>query len=211
MTAWEQRSVDEVPLHGGRLCLDFANTVAWRLGPSPEDFLVTYADLARWAGRVGVLSDHDERAVIRLTREYPQEAAAALDGAVLLREAIYRLFDALAQGTSPDPDHLRKLGMAEAQAIARGRLEPRGDHFRWTWVGIIDLRRVEWEVVHDALQLLESGDLDRVKECPNHGCGWLFYDHSKNVSRRWCSMAACGNQVKSRRQWERRKAPARYD
>lgn len=201
--------MDEIPLHGDRLCLDFANTVAWRLSASPKESLVAYEDLVRWARRLGVLSDPDERAVMRLAVEHPQKAEAALDGAVVLREAIYRLFDALAHGATPDPDDLQQLGIAEAKAIASGRLELQGGPFRWTWGGVIDLRRVEWEIAHDALQLLESGDLERVKECPNHGCGWLFYDHSKNASRRWCSMPACGSQVKSRRQWERRKAAAK--
>ncbi|MFD0480100.1 CGNR zinc finger domain-containing protein [Nonomuraea thailandensis] len=34
-------------------------------------------------------------------------------------------------------------------------------------------------------------------ECPS--CGWLFLDTTRNGSRRWCSMAMCGSQVKSRR------------
>ena len=29
-------------------------------------------------------------------------------------------------------------------------------------------------------------------------CGWAFYDHARNRSRRWCSMAVCGNRTKAR-------------
>jgi predicted RNA-binding Zn ribbon-like protein len=40
------------------------------------------------------------------------------------------------------------------------------------------------------------------------GCGWLFLDTSKNHSRRWCSMDACGNQAKARRHYRRRTGKA---
>ncbi|MGH3132366.1 MAG: CGNR zinc finger domain-containing protein [Gaiellaceae bacterium] len=48
--------------------------------------------------------------------------------------------------------------------------------------------------------------MDRVKECPGAGdCGWLFYDTSRNGTRRWCSMEGCGSRVKMRRQYARRR------
>jgi predicted RNA-binding Zn ribbon-like protein len=51
-------------------------------------------------------------------------------------------------------------------------------------------------------------DLDRVRVCPldEGGCGWVFLDRSRNGSRRWCAMADCGTQAKSRRLTARRRA-----
>jgi predicted RNA-binding Zn ribbon-like protein len=49
------------------------------------------------------------------------------------------------------------------------------------------------------VDLLTKGRLERLKRCPGPGCGWLFLDHSKNGSRRWCAMATCGNRTKGRR------------
>ena len=46
-------------------------------------------------------------------------------------------------------------------------------------------------VARDAADLL-TGDLRRVKRCPDHDCLWLFHDGSKNLSRRWCAMHDCG-------------------
>ncbi len=59
-----------------------------------------------------------------------------------------------------------------------------------------------------ATGLLTSGELGRIKECPHEegGCGWLFYDASKNRSRRWCDMAGCGSRVKMRRMYARRRS-----
>ncbi len=38
----------------------------------------------------------------------------------------------------------------------------------------------------------------RLKSCRNDVCRWAFYDHSKNRSGAWCSMAICGNRIKTR-------------
>lgn len=48
-----------------------------------------------------------------------------------------------------------------------------------------------------------GGSWQRLKACADPGCRWAFYDHSKNRSGRWCSMAVCGNQQKARAYRER--------
>jgi predicted RNA-binding Zn ribbon-like protein len=37
----------------------------------------------------------------------------------------------------------------------------------------------------------------RLKACRGEDCRWVFLDGSRNSSRRWCDMAACGNRAKS--------------
>jgi len=46
---------------------------------------------------------------------------------------------------------------------------------------------------------------ERIKLCAGEDCGWLFYDASRNLTRRWCSMADCGNLAKARRHYARRR------
>ncbi|MFF7215792.1 CGNR zinc finger domain-containing protein [Streptomyces sp. NPDC008238] len=46
--------------------------------------------------------------------------------------------------------------------------------------------------------LVTTGDAARLKRCAEHSCGWVFWDVSKNRSRRWCSMRVCGNRNKAR-------------
>lgn len=43
-----------------------------------------------------------------------------------------------------------------------------------------------------------DGTWDRLKACANDGCRWLFYDHSRNRSRTWCTMDLCGSRAKMR-------------
>ncbi len=45
----------------------------------------------------------------------------------------------------------------------------------------------------------------RMKACPGHDCGWVFYDHSRNQSGRWCSMSVCGARAKARSHYRRRR------
>ncbi|MFC7309278.1 CGNR zinc finger domain-containing protein [Streptomyces monticola] len=47
--------------------------------------------------------------------------------------------------------------------------------------------------------LVVTGDAARLKRCAEHACAWVFWDVSKNRSRRWCSMRVCGNRNKARR------------
>lgn len=44
---------------------------------------------------------------------------------------------------------------------------------------------------------MADGTWRRVKVCLKDSCRWAFYDHSKNRSRSWCSMAVCGNRMKA--------------
>jgi predicted RNA-binding Zn ribbon-like protein len=59
----------------------------------------------------------------------------------------------------------------------------------------------------DAQDLLCRVETARLAMCPPQqgGCGWVFLDHSRNRSRRWCAMDACGSGVKARRLTERRR------
>jgi predicted RNA-binding Zn ribbon-like protein len=56
-------------------------------------------------------------------------------------------------------------------------------------------------IVHRAI---ETGSWDRLKACRQDGCGWAFYDRTKNRSGAWCSMEVCGNRAKARSYRERR-------
>ncbi|MBO2450908.1 CGNR zinc finger domain-containing protein [Actinomadura barringtoniae] len=57
-------------------------------------------------------------------------------------------------------------------------------------------------------ELTTTGDAARLKRCAEHTCGWVFWDVSKNRSRRWCSMKVCGNRNKTRAYAARARAAA---
>jgi predicted RNA-binding Zn ribbon-like protein len=55
-----------------------------------------------------------------------------------------------------------------------------------------------------AIAMIDDG-WRRLKVCPGPHCGWVFYDHSRNGSGRWCSMNVCGGREKARAQYRRRR------
>jgi predicted RNA-binding Zn ribbon-like protein len=46
------------------------------------------------------------------------------------------------------------------------------------------------ELVAAVLEAIAAGRWHRLKACPD--CRWVFYDHSRNASKRWCLMTAGG-------------------
>ena len=57
-----------------------------------------------------------------------------------------------------------------------------------------------------AADLLTATDQDRIKQCPGERCGWVFYDTTRNRSRRWCEDSQCGNRARAKRYYERHRA-----
>jgi predicted RNA-binding Zn ribbon-like protein len=47
-------------------------------------------------------------------------------------------------------------------------------------------------------EAMADGTWTRLKACRADDCRWAFYDHARNRSRHWCSMAVCGNRTKAR-------------
>jgi predicted RNA-binding Zn ribbon-like protein len=200
-------SVDTLRLLGGRLCMDFTNTIDPRVGNHSHDFLASYSDLVKWSRRVGVLAEDEAHNLLRDAAHRPTEAIVTFERAVALREAMYRVFSAVARSEVPQAVDLDALKIAFSEAITHARIRPVSGGFRWDWArdeGTLD--RMLWPVARSTVELLTSEEVKRVKECPGVGdCGWLFFDTSKNGSRQWCSMEGCGSRAKMRRQYARKR------
>jgi predicted RNA-binding Zn ribbon-like protein len=197
---------DPFDLSGGRLCLDFANTVEDRLKDEQEDRLGDYSELVSWAEQAGVIESGAAAALRAEAAERPAEAEATLSAAQTLREALFVLFSAVAKGQSPPDGSLAELNAALPSALSALRVEKAGGAFEWRWsLEERGLDGVLLPVIRDAAELLTSAELSRVRECESGTCAWLFLDGSRNQTRRWCDMSTCGNRAKARRHYQRRK------
>ena len=67
---------------GGRLALDFVNTVDPRHGPGRREFLTSYADLLDWAEPLGADLPHELSALRRAAATDPGRAQRAFDRAM---------------------------------------------------------------------------------------------------------------------------------
>ncbi len=190
---------------GGKLCLDFANTVSNHTPDRPGERLTSYARLVSWGRQAGVLTEEQAQRLLKESARRPAEAASTVEWAITLREAIYRIFSAVAAGRPPEASDLAVFNAA-LKAMAMSQIIQANDGFVWTWKEDEEaLDRMVWPVVRSAAELLTSQELPLVRECASDTCGWLFIDNSRNHSRRWCDMKSCGNRAKVRRYYQRRK------
>ena len=209
-------------LIGGRLCLDFVNSVAGRRAAPPsektgakaslirEDRLNGYADLLAWSHHAGLLTEAEVQKLLRESRRRQAEAASVFARAIELREAIYRICKSALSNKPPRQPDLEQLNQELAVAHGRVRLAAGARNLVWEWTDTREaLDRMLWLIADSAAELLTTGDLTRLRECGGEDCGWLFEDTSKNRSRQWCDMGDCGNLAKVRRFRTRQRADAR--
>ena len=186
-------------LVGGTLCLDFHNTA--------RGWLEDYETFLRWGRGTGHLDRGEARQLERMARSDPAAAAAALDAAVALREALIALF---AESGKGEAKAIRTINALLAAAPSREALAKRGGRLAWRLSPEgRTLQGPLWPILWDAADLLISPRAARVRRCAAEDCYWLFLDLSRNRSRRWCSMEDCGNRAKARRHYVRHKGGRR--
>ena len=204
-------SAAEMRLVGGRLCLDFVNTVDGRKNDSARrkaqsinslvlgDKLGDYSDLVAWSRHSGIVTATEAGRLIHESKRKATEARAVLDRAIELREALHRIFKAMVTGRPPQGLDLKTLNDELLEARSHESLTHAVNGFTWEWVFSEGLDRMLWLIAHSAAEFLSKGDLSRLRECGGEECGWLFEDTSRNRSRQWCHMQDCGNLAKVRR------------
>ena len=179
-------------------CLAFSNTVSSRGMPGQRDRLTDSEALRAWLQKKGILDEAASTA-----GEDPRNFERGLR----LREAIYGISHALSHGGEPGADDVGELNWNVQRALVAARIDPGDGRLDWNLdslknsvAGAIGLLALS------AAGLFTSERAQRVKECGNQTCGWLFVDLSKNHSRKWCDMADCGNLAKARRYYAKQKA-----
>jgi predicted RNA-binding Zn ribbon-like protein len=156
----------------------FTNTV--NLEDGPEE-LGTPAALRDWLAERGMLG---ARTTVRnddLTR------------AIALREAI-RALVAGNNACGEQPDAATVLDDAAVRAGVRLRFDCCGDvRAEATARGVDGALGGIVAAVHATMA---DGSWARLKACARDECRWVYFDASRNRSKRWCSMEVCGNREK---------------
>jgi predicted RNA-binding Zn ribbon-like protein len=181
----------------GARCLDFLNTVEWRGDPDRRgERLGSYDEFVVWAEAAGYLTAGEGRRLRARAARNPRHARAIVKEALRLREALARLLDPHAGRGGRSLAALNRLLQGFPFAFRLVRVD--GALHRIP-VGARDaLRQPLDRIILEAIELVTSGRLRAVSHCGNARCGWFFLDESRNKSRRWCDMAACGNSAKVR-------------
>jgi predicted RNA-binding Zn ribbon-like protein len=201
----KKRNAGNLKLLGGRLCLDFVNTLDWRGTDSPQEFLTTYPDLVAWSRHAGICSHQEARKLQKLAEKSNSEAQQTLTRALKLRETIYRLFKAGIAMQNPPAEDLTAFNHNLSRSMKDSQIIRTPHGYAWDVSG--GRSRLDWilnPVIHSAAEVLISVDRKKVKACADTACGWLFIDVSRNRSRRWCDMQDCGNRAKASRFYKKR-------
>lgn len=162
--------------------VDLCNTVPIVDG-DPQELLETTSDLRRWLMVVDpVLARHlPDLRTLRWVRD--------------LREALRSVLVAERSRKAP----LRRLNESLAELSAVPEVDLAGN----LRLGSSN----EQEQIRLAVASLAAGACalppDRVRRCANPKCVLLFFDSSKNGTRRWHDMATCGNRAKAAAHHER--------
>lgn len=196
----------EFDLTGGQLALDLANTVSRRGDPTRrKDHLENYRDLIAFARQSAVVSAKQASELVAYAEQHGAQARRSFHQAIRLREAVYEVFSAIAQEKSPSAEDLSILSNFAREALQHRSLARMNGGYRWEWHAKegAPLDRIVWPMAQAAADLLTSDDVGIVRWCEAPDCEWLFLDHSRNRSRRWCDMTTCGNRQKARRHYQR--------
>jgi predicted RNA-binding Zn ribbon-like protein len=195
------------PLVGNQLSLDFVNTKIVENG-MPKDLLDGLADVAAWAVAVKLL---DLPRAKKLAKHW-QEAESREEFAEVLRfrKVLHALVEAIAGGESVTPPTLPAINTQLRKLNGYTEILPSDEGFTKRFVLEIHApSQLLGPVAEAASDLLCYGNPSYVKKCENPACVLYFYDGTKNHSRRWCSMKACGNRTKVAAFYQRQRQQAK--
>ena len=195
------KKLENIEIIGGHPAIDFVNTVSAWNADDQGDYLASFEDFLRWNVMADLMGPNSLRR-LRATEESDRDSA--LVEIRRLRRSLHGIFAARAAGQPLPREALEHLNDVIRRTAAWRRLaadeetDYRDICCLWDFrdaPAAAALGPVAWK----AAELLELGELDRLKACPGENCGWLFLDTSKNRSRQWCSMRTCGNAAKVKR------------
>jgi predicted RNA-binding Zn ribbon-like protein len=154
------------------------------------DLLASPDGLRAWLQQRRLISDTDSVT--------PGDVARALT----VREALRQLI-AWQSGNAPELSEQSRTRVTEAMAEASFTLGLLNGTPSLVPAGSGPFDRALGVLLALAVSAMLDGSWSRLKACPGHHCGWVFYDRSRNNSGRWCSMTVCGGREKSRSHYHR--------
>jgi predicted RNA-binding Zn ribbon-like protein len=186
-------------LIGGEISLDFLNTVSWPGTAREHDWLDRYENVTAWAVAAGAIGEHTQRVLDARPRGQARKELRQLHRT---REDLRGVIGPLAHGERPAPQAVETLNELVRKTCRYRRIDPARQ--QWTWVEPRSLTEILAPVIWNAAYVLTSVDHTRLSHCPS--CDWIFYDITRNRSRKWCDMVDCGSRDKALRYYHRTKS-----
>jgi predicted RNA-binding Zn ribbon-like protein len=185
----------------GAAPLDFLNTELM-LDGSPADLLQSGDDLLSWIAESGLATN----AEMRVLRAATTARESWLEASLRLRAALRASFARLADGESLRDADLRAINEVLTATAGNLCVERRDAAASLAF----EPRSVTppFLLARAASEFLSAANLALVRRCEGEGCILFFYDTTKSHTRRWCSMAVCGNRTKVKAHYVRKRREA---
>ncbi len=188
------------------LCIRWVNTVSWRGRTAPTEELTDPDAWVGWLLESGTIADSEARALRETRSAAAADVEAAFMEALEARECTYRVLASQAAGQDPEDRDQERFELWTTEGLGRLTLSRAGGAWHierapsiGAWGELIG------PCVLSAVRLLLSPSASRIRLCARPECAWMFLDSTKNRSRKWCDMSSCGNVVKARRSYARKK------
>jgi predicted RNA-binding Zn ribbon-like protein len=185
-------------LVGGHVAIDFVNTLGGLPERPDDEFLAGYPDVLAWFTHIGLVRAERARLLADAAEIDPRVATDVYARIRRLRESLDRILRCRLTDDPPGDDDLDVVRAVYADAASHADLLADAESYRLGWDQAGDtLDWPLWVLADAIMDLLTTAPLHLLGRCQH--CRWLFLDHSKNHSRRWCSMNSCGAITKMRR------------
>jgi predicted RNA-binding Zn ribbon-like protein len=183
-------------LVGDEISFDLINTISWKGTEREHDWLDRPKNFIDWAVAVGLI---DTRKARVFKRRSMADLAKAMEMVRTIRNDLFNVLFPLAVKEKPSRKAMIKFE-AWIQRIVRHRHIDISS-YQWIWNDPCSFAEILFPVIWNASHIITGVDHSRIRNCP--ACNWIFYDRTRNRSRRWCDMEDCGSRDKSLRYYHR--------
>ena len=197
-------TVTKFKYYGNHLALDFLNTL---LRDQNEDveMLQNFADILNWLVETKIISPSKRPELLNNWRDERENAQIA-EKVRAFRKNLYSLVmdiverRPLSQSVLDEINYILTHSTSHFQLIndKKGLKKERVHGFKSVMNFLVPFAET-------AVHLLTETNHRLIRKCENPECVIVFYDTSKNHTRRWCSMQVCGNRFKVAEFYKRHK------
>ncbi|TJY40936.1 hypothetical protein E5161_14570 [Cohnella pontilimi] len=166
----------------------------WRGTGKSEDRLDKPGWLANWLAEHGL-------------KDPGTPTSADMKALKRLRAQILSIVQKLEGGSAVEVSDLAELNRVLEEGPAVQKLEESDEGLRLNTVRLRhDWAGVRAEIAASFARTLTEGETSRFRICDNPDCLWVYYDETRNRSKRFCDDKMCGNLMKVRRFRARQKS-----
>src|SRR2546429_2576032 len=165
---------------GGALCLDFCNSGQDARGSSGAEWIAGFPELIDWLEAAEAITRGQAARLRRAAAASPRAAAQVWGRAIKLREALFRVLNARAEGGAIAREDLSIIEAEHARTVSFARLAWTGDGYSWSLDPSAEsLDAALQPLVESAVSLPTSGEMERLRRCGNSNLDWLVIDRSE--------------------------------